>query len=66
MVNDQIRKLRKPWNKLCVYLIGTYVIIRKGKKENLHLKAVTMIYTVTGFKKNTILRQKMNINSKIS
>ena len=36
-----------PWNKLCVYLIGTYDILLRGNKENLHLKAVTMIYTVT-------------------
>ena len=32
-----------PWNKLCVYLIGPYVIIRKVSKGNLHLKSVTMI-----------------------
>ena len=38
-----------PWNKLCVYLIGPYFIRRKGKKENLHLKAVTIIDPVTGW-----------------
>ena len=38
-----------PWNKLCVYNIGPYVIQRKGKKENLHIKAVTMINPVTGW-----------------
>ena len=35
-----------PWNKICVDLIVTYVIRRKCKKENLHLKSVTMIYSV--------------------
>ena len=35
------------WNILCVYLIGTYIIRAKGKKENLHLKNVTMIDPVT-------------------
>ena len=38
-----------PWNKLCVYIIGPYVKRRKGKKENLHLKYVTMINPVTGW-----------------
>ena len=37
------------WNKICVDLIGPYVIRRKGKKENLHLKSITMIDTVTGW-----------------
>ena len=36
-----------PWNKICVDIIGSYVIQFKGKKENLHLKAVTMIYLIT-------------------
>ena len=36
-------------NKLCVDLIGTYVIRRKVQKEHLNLKAVTMIYPVTGW-----------------
>ena len=36
-------------NKLCVDLIEPYVNQRKGKKENLHLKAVTMINPVTGW-----------------
>ena len=35
-----------PWNKLCVDLIGTYKIRRKGK-EHLILKAFTMIDTTT-------------------
>ena len=37
-----------PWNKICVDIIGTYDIRRKGKKENLHLKAVTVLDTLTG------------------
>ena len=37
-----------PWNKLCVDLIGPDVIRRKGKKDNLHIKSVTMINHVTG------------------
>ena len=36
-----------PWNKLYVDIILTYIKQRKGKKENLHLKAVTMIDRVT-------------------
>ena len=38
-----------PWNKLCVDLIGLYSIHRKVKKKNLILKAVTIIYFVTGW-----------------
>ena len=54
--NYQIRKYGKlpaklseeiPWNKLFVYLIGPYVIWRKLKKENFHLKSVIMIDPVT-------------------
>ena len=37
-----------PWNKLCVDLIGPYIICRKGK-EPLILKVVTMIQPVTGW-----------------
>ena len=36
-----------PCNKLCVDLMGRYVIRRRVKKENLHLKSVTMINPVT-------------------
>ena len=36
-----------PRNKLCVGIIGPYVIIRKGKKENLNLKDANIIDTVT-------------------
>ena len=35
-----------PWNKICVDLILPNDIRRKGKKENLYLKAVMMIYPV--------------------
>ena len=38
-----------PWNKLCVDIIGPCVVRRKGKKENLQLKAVTMINNVSGW-----------------
>ena len=37
-----------PWNKLCVDLIGPYIIKRKGYTENLNLRAITMIEPVTG------------------
>ena len=36
-----------PQNKIFVDLIGPYAIRRKGQKENLHLKYVTMINPVT-------------------
>ena len=38
-----------PWNKICVDIIVPYFIRRKGKKENLHLKYVTIIDLVTGW-----------------
>ena len=38
-----------PCNKICLYLKGPYFIRRKGKKENLDLKVVTMIDPVTGW-----------------
>ena len=34
---------------MCADLIGPYIIRYKGKKENLHLKAVTVIDPVTGW-----------------
>ena len=37
-----------PWDKLCIDLIGPYKIRRKGK-EDLVLKAVTMIDPATGW-----------------
>ena len=37
------------WNKICVDILRPYVIRRKGKKEKLHLKSVTMIDIVTGW-----------------
>ena len=40
-----------PLGKICVDLIGTYIIQRKLKKEHLNLKAVTMIDPVTGWLK---------------
>ena len=36
-------------NKLFVDLNGPYSMPIKGQKENLNLKAVTMIYPVTGW-----------------
>ena len=36
-----------PWNKMCVNLIGPYIIRRKGKNKNLHIKSVTFINPVT-------------------
>jgi hypothetical protein len=38
----------KPWDKLCVDLIGPYKIGRKGKEE-LICKCVTMIDSATGW-----------------
>ena len=38
-----------PRNKICVYLIGTYTIRKEGEKENLVLKAATIIGPVTGW-----------------
>ena len=38
-----------PWDKIYVDLIGTYIIRRNGRKETLHLKAVTMIDSITGW-----------------
>ena len=37
-----------PQNKLFVDLISSFLIKRKKQKENLNIKAVTMIYPVTG------------------
>ena len=36
-------------NQLCVDIIGPYVIIRKGKKENLHIKALTRMDHLKGW-----------------
>ena len=36
-----------PWYRIFVDIIGTYVIRRNRRKEELHLKAVTMIDHVT-------------------
>ena len=37
------------WNKLCLYLIGSYKIFRKVKKADLLLKSVKMINPITGW-----------------
>ena len=39
----------KPWEQLCVDLIGEYTIKHKGKNNNLKMKAVTMIDPATGW-----------------
>ena len=51
MANYQVSYIAAeiPWNKICVDIIGPYVIRCKGKKENLDLKAVTMFDPVTGW-----------------
>ena len=36
-----------PWNTVCVDLIWPYVIRIKVQKENLHIKAITILDTVT-------------------
>ena len=51
-----------PWNKLFVDLIGTYVIWRKGQREILHLKSVTMIDHVTGWFEITQYNNKIAIS----
>ena len=48
MVNYQLNKLIKNHGKICVDIIGPYVIKIKGKKENLSLKDITMVDPVTG------------------
>ena len=40
---------KMPWNKLFVDIIRSYLIQIKKQKEYLNLKAVTMIYPVTGW-----------------
>ena len=50
-----------PWNKLCVYIIGPYVKRRKGKKENLNLKAVIMFDPVTGWFRILCYHDKIEI-----
>ena len=51
-----------PWIKLCVDLIGPYVIRIKGKKENLNLKAVKTIDPVTGWSEITQYNNKRAIS----
>ena len=38
-----------PRSTLCIYQIGNYIIRIKGRKENLIIKAVTVINPVTGW-----------------
>ena len=47
-----------PRSKLCLYIIGPYVIIRKGQREHLNLKYVTMIDPLTGWFKITQYDEK--------
>ena len=39
----------KPWERLCMDLIGEYTIKCKGKDNNLKIKAITMIDPATGW-----------------
>ena len=50
------------WNKLCVDIIGPYVIKRKFKKETLHIKVVTNIGPVTGWFEVVRYDNKISIN----
>ena len=50
------------WNKICVDIIDTYIIIWKGQKENLELKAVTMKDPVTGWSKIMQYNNKREIS----
>ena len=47
--------------KLCVYLICPYVIPIKGQKENINLKSVTVIDSVTGWVEITQYHDKREI-----
>ena len=38
-----------PYTKLCVDITGTFIRNKKGRKDNLHLKFITMIDPVTGW-----------------
>ena len=49
------------WNKLCVDLIWHYVIRKKGHKDSLNLRAVTMINYITGWFKITQYNDKREI-----
>ena len=52
-----------PWNKLCVDIIGTKVIRRKGQKININIKSATMIDPVTGWSINTQYNNKRAIST---
>ena len=38
-----------PWYKICADLVGSYFLVIKVQKENLHLKYVTMTNPVIGW-----------------
>ena len=48
----------KPRNKLCVDLICSYKICRKENKDDLILKVVTIINSITGWFERTQYRNK--------
>ena len=54
-----------PWNKLFVDLIKPYLIQRNKQKENLNVKAVIMIYTVTGWFEVTQYKVKIAMSISI-
>ena len=47
-----------PWNKLFVDIIRSYLLQRNKQKENINLKAVTIIYPVTGWFEVTQYNEK--------
>ena len=51
-----------PWNKICVDQIVPYIKSRKLHKENLNLKAVTMIDNVTAWFEITQYNDKIAIS----
>ena len=53
----------KPWEKLCIDLIGEYTIKCKGKNNYLKLKAMTMIDPVTGWFEIAQYESKKFINN---
>ena len=55
-----------PRNKICVDIIGPYVLRRKFKKENLHLKSATIIDPVTEWFEIAQYDDKRDIYRKIS
>ena len=51
-----------PRNKPCVDIIGLYAIWRKGWKENINIKAITMIDPVIGWFEITQYNNKIAIS----